>query len=61
VIFWRVAAVVSDVAEDTVTSIFKAFMNTYPVIQLHIPEDPSKVEIIDFTFMVPCIVTIVPK
>jgi hypothetical protein len=42
VILWRVAAVVSGVAEDTVASIFKAFMNTYPVIQLHIPEDPAK-------------------
>ena len=47
---WLVAAVVPDVSEDTVASIFKVFMNTYPVIQLHTPEDPAKAEIVQLFY-----------
>jgi hypothetical protein len=50
VILGRVAAVVPTVSEDTVASIFKAFMNTYPVIQLHIPEDIAKAEIMQLNY-----------
>jgi len=41
---WCVAKVASDISEDTVAYIFNPFMNIYPVIQLHIPENPAKAE-----------------
>jgi len=43
-ILWCVVKVAPDVSEDTVAYIFKPFMNAYPVLQFHIPEDPAKAE-----------------